>query len=79
MANNGYTRELALERVDAGEIDMACFGRPFISNPDLVRRLELGAPLAEWDESTFYGGDEHGYTDYPALTPEEIARYSRAV
>ncbi|WP_285295686.1 alkene reductase [Aureimonas altamirensis] len=79
MANNGYTRDLALERVDSGEIDMACFGRPFISNPDLVRRLELGAPLAKWDESTFYGGDERGYTDYPALTPEEIARYGRAV
>ena len=78
MGNNNYTRELAIERADAGEIDMACFGRPFISNPDLVRRLALGAPLAEWDESTFYGGDERGYTDYPELTPEEVARYGRA-
>ncbi|MBP0614398.1 alkene reductase [Jiella mangrovi] len=78
MGNNNYTPDLAEERLAKGEIDLACFGRPFISNPDLVTRIKLGAPLAEWDEKTFYGGDETGYTDYPALNPEERARYASA-
>jgi N-ethylmaleimide reductase len=46
---------------------LVSFGRPFISNPDLPERLRLGAPLNEYDPNTFYGGDEHGYTDYPVL------------
>lgn len=76
MGNNNYTVDLAEERLEKGEIDLACFGRPFISNPDLVTRIRLGAPLAEWNEKTFYGGDEAGYTDYPALTEEEKRRYA---
>jgi N-ethylmaleimide reductase len=43
------------------------FGKPFISNPDLVRRLRENAPLNELDKTTMYGGGEKGYTDYPAL------------
>jgi N-ethylmaleimide reductase len=43
------------------------FGRPFISNPDLTRRLRDGAALNEQDRTTFYGGGAKGYTDYPAL------------
>ncbi|TFF23096.1 alkene reductase [Jiella endophytica] len=78
MGNNNYTPDLAEERLAKGEIDLACFGRPFISNPDLVERISLGAPLAEWDEATFYGGGAEGYTDYPALTEEEKARYANA-
>ncbi len=78
MGNNDYSPQLAAERVASGAIDLACFGRPFISNPDLVRRIALGAPLAPWDKSTFYGGDERGYTDYPPMTPEEVARSGKA-
>ena len=78
MGNNGYDRDLAIERVENGDVDLACFGRDFISNPDLVTRLELNAPLAPYDESTFYGGDETGYTDYPSLSDEEKARYAKA-
>ena len=52
---------------DAGRSDLVAFGRAFIANPDLVERLRTGAGLNEPDEATFYGGDEHGYTDYPAL------------
>lgn len=78
MGNNNYTRELAIERVEEGLVDLVCIGRPFIANPDLVARLELGAPIAEGDEATYYGGDEKGYTDYPALTPEERLRYAAA-
>lgn len=78
IGNNGYDRDLALQRVEEGLTDLACFGRPFISNPDLVARLELDAPLAEPDQNTFYGGDEKGYTDYPSLTAEERMRYAEA-
>lgn len=66
MVNNGYTRELA-EQALAGGADLVAFGRPFIANPDLTRRLREGAPLNTPDRATFYGGDERGYTDYPAL------------
>jgi len=67
MGNNCYDRDLAISAVEEGKADLVAFGRPFISNPDLVERLKADAPLAEWDETTFYGGDERGYTDYPAL------------
>lgn len=78
MGNNGYDRDLAFQRVEDDVVDLVCFGRPFISNPDLAVRLELGAPLAPYDEATFYGGDEKGYLDYPALTAEERMRYAVA-
>lgn len=67
VANNGYDRDRALEAVESGHADAVAFGRLFISNPDLVTRLQRDATLAEPDSSTFYGGDHHGYTDYPAL------------
>jgi N-ethylmaleimide reductase len=67
MANNGYTRELAAETIEAGRADLVSFGRAFVANPDLVERLRLNAPLNEPDRATFYGGNERGYTDYPAL------------
>jgi N-ethylmaleimide reductase len=68
MANNGYTRELALEAVGADRVDLVSFGKAFIANPDLVERLRRDAPLNPLDKKTLYGGDDHGYTDYPALT-----------
>ncbi|HUU65746.1 MAG TPA: alkene reductase [Methyloceanibacter sp.] len=67
MANNGYDRARAIQAVESGEADLIAFGKLFIANPDLVERLEKNAPLNEPDQSTFYGGDEHGYTDYPTL------------
>ncbi|MFK8252971.1 alkene reductase [Ancylobacter terrae] len=67
IANNGYDRRLAIDAVASGYADMVAFGRPFISNPDLVARLRRDAPLAEPDKATFYGGGAEGYTDYPAL------------
>ncbi|ARP94969.1 alkene reductase [Bordetella genomosp. 13] len=67
MTNNGYDRKLAEKAVASGEADLVAFGKPFISNPDLVRRLQEDAPLNEGDKSTYYGGGERGYTDYPAL------------
>ena len=67
MANNNYTLELAVEARADNLADLICFGRPFISNPDLVERMRQGAPLATPDPSTFYAGEAKGYTDYPAL------------
>jgi len=49
-----------------GYADLVALGRPFVANPDLPRRLAEGLPLAEFDSSTLFGGDERGYSDYPA-------------
>jgi N-ethylmaleimide reductase len=73
MANNGYDFALANKQLDAGAADLIAFGKPFISNPDLVERLKKGAPLNEWDKNTFYGGGAKGYTDYPTLGAKEAA------
>jgi N-ethylmaleimide reductase len=67
MANNNYDLKLAIEAREKNLADLICFGRPFISNPDLVERLRSGAQLAAPDPNTFYAGEAHGYTDYPAL------------
>jgi N-ethylmaleimide reductase len=65
-----YTPEAAAADIAAGVADLVAFGRPFISNPDLVERLRNGWPLAEADGATFYGGSAAGYTDYPAYGEE---------
>jgi N-ethylmaleimide reductase len=67
MVNNGYDKALAEQAVADGA-DLVAFGRPYIANPDLVERLNAGAPLNTPDKATFYGGREKGYTDYPALS-----------
>ena len=67
IGNGAYTREEAIERIESGRCDLVSFGRPIIANPDLVERFRRNAALNEWDQSTFYGGDERGYTDYPRL------------
>jgi N-ethylmaleimide reductase len=68
IANNGYDFELATKVLAADAADLIAFGRPFISNPDLVERLQAGAPLNPPDKATFYGGGAKGYTDYPTLS-----------
>jgi N-ethylmaleimide reductase len=73
MANNGYDFELAEKQLAANAADLIAFGKPFISNPDLVERLKTGAPLNEWDKATFYGGGARGYTDYPTLPSKQAA------
>ena len=67
IANNGYTRELAIEALREKHADLIAFGKLFIANPDLVERFRRNAPLNTPQQETFYGGDAHGYTDYPAL------------
>ncbi|KPF45463.1 alkene reductase [Rhizobium sp. AAP43] len=67
MVNNGYDRQSAIDAVESGYADVVAFGRPFISNPDLVRRLEEDASWNELDGATLYGGGAEGYTTYPTL------------
>ncbi len=69
IVNNGYDLDLARTVVAEGKADLVAFGRPFISNPDLVERLRRNAPLAPIDQATLYGGGAKGYTDYPVLEP----------
>ena len=66
MVNNNYDRPMADQAVAEGD-DLVAFGRPFISNPDLVERLKQNAPLNELNRDTLYGGGAKGYTDYPTL------------
>lgn len=67
MANGGYTGSLAEQSLVDGNSDLVSFGTPFISNPDLPVRLRNDSDLNEADPSTFYGGNEKGYIDYPSL------------
>ncbi len=67
IANEGLDAASAQRLLDSGEADAVAFGKAFLANPDLPRRLAENAPLNAWDMSTFYGPDSKGYTDYPAL------------
>jgi N-ethylmaleimide reductase len=67
MANNRFDKVRANEAIAQGRADLVAFGKPFISNPDLVTRLYLDVPLSPLNRETLYGGAEQGYTDYPAL------------
>lgn len=60
-----YTQTRADEVLTKGYADLIAFGRPFVANPDFVGRLKHQQPLAELDDTTLFGGDEHGYIDYP--------------
>ncbi len=66
ISAGGFTGETAEAAIAAGHADAIAFGRIFISNPDLPRRLREGFPLTPYNRATFYGGEEVGYTDYAA-------------
>lgn len=68
-----YTPESGALAIDKRQADAIAFGRLFIANPDLVRRVRLGVALNTAARSTFYGGGAPGYTDYPSLQPKEVA------
>ncbi|MDX2082523.1 MAG: alkene reductase [Rickettsiales bacterium] len=67
ISAGGYDPKSALEAIDKNHADAIMFGRHFIANPDLVRRIKEGKALNKYDRNTFYGGGEKGYTDYPFL------------
>ncbi|MBW8886080.1 MAG: alkene reductase, partial [Planctomycetia bacterium] len=74
MGNCGYTKETAEEAIAAGYADLIAFGRPFISNPDLVERFQHGWPLAEAAPmSDWSSPGAKGYTDFPAYALETSA------
>lgn len=72
MLNSDYTPEEAAADVASGRADAISFGRPFISNPDLVERIRVGAHLNpnKGVPATWYFPGEAGYTDYPTLAEE---------
>lgn len=67
IINNGYTRADAIDAVANGKADAIAIGRPFICNPDLVRRWQKDVPLNELRADKLYGGGAEGYVDYPTL------------
>ncbi len=71
IANENFTAESAVQAIANGDADAVSFGKHFIANPDLPRRLQIGAPLTPFDAATFYlcgaEGPSKGYTDYPFL------------
>jgi len=74
MANVGYDRESAEEAIVSGGADLVSFGRPYISNPDLVERFANDWPLAdEAPQDVWYSFGEQGYTDWPTYQ-EELAK-----
>jgi N-ethylmaleimide reductase len=73
IVNVGYTQETGNAAIASGAADMVSFGKSYIANPDLPERFRLGAPLNPPDFSTFYGGDEKGYTDYQPLKTLQIS------
>jgi N-ethylmaleimide reductase len=69
IAAGGFEPSTAESIVASGTADAVAFGRHFVSNPDLPRRIELNEPLTPYDRDTFYTFDAHGYTDYPFYEP----------
>jgi 2,4-dienoyl-CoA reductase-like NADH-dependent reductase (Old Yellow Enzyme family) len=75
VLNSDYTPESGAADVASGRADAISFGRPYISNPDLVERIRLGAPLAPnvGVPQTWYFPGEAGYIDYPTLAEEQAS------
>lgn len=65
MLAGGYDAESAERAISSGRADLIAFGRQFIANPDLPRRIRERLPLNTPDATTFFGGDHRGYVDYP--------------
>jgi len=65
ILNGGFNRETADAALAEGKADLISFGSLYLANPDLPERFAEGAPLNAPDQTTFYGGDHRGYTDYP--------------
>lgn len=72
MLNSGYDLISGNAVISSGQADMVAFGKPFLANPDLVERFKNKAKLNEPDLTTFYSGEEKGYTDYPFLYKSRV-------
>jgi N-ethylmaleimide reductase len=73
MINAGFDQDSGNEVIASGNADLVAFGKPYISNPDLVERFEKGLELADWDKDTFYTPGKEGYTDYPMANTKQEA------
>lgn len=72
ILSGGYDAENAEKDLQNGAADLIAFGRPFISNPDLVERMSQGIELTQPDQETFYTPGEKGYTDYPVADAKVV-------
>jgi N-ethylmaleimide reductase len=77
VANGGFTPESAADLINEGHADAISFGKWFISNPDLPRRIRESISLSAFDRTTFYTFDEIGYTDYLPATDAEALNFRR--
>ncbi|XP_021755629.1 12-oxophytodienoate reductase 3-like [Chenopodium quinoa] len=76
MSSGGYTKDQGMKAVAQGEADLVAYGRSFLSNPDLVHRFKVNAPMNDYVRATFYSQDPIlGYTDYPFMGKEAIKGY----
>ncbi|KAA6465207.1 hypothetical protein DYQ86_04480 [Acidobacteria bacterium AB60] len=74
IANGGFTPESAADLIDKGFANAVSFGKLFISNPDLPKRIREGIGLSDFDRSTFYTFDDIGYTDYLPASDYDLAK-----
>jgi len=72
VAAGGFEPDSAEAIVEKRDADLVSFGRYFVSNPDLPRRIKNRLALSDYDRNTFYTFDARGYTDYPAYAPEML-------
>jgi N-ethylmaleimide reductase len=74
VAAGGFDPDSAETVVEKGDADLVAFGRDFVANPDLPKRIKLGLGLNEYDRETFYTFDSRGYTDYPLYEESNAVR-----
>ncbi|WP_053969961.1 alkene reductase [Mangrovimonas sp. ST2L15] len=72
IINSNFDQEKGNQVIENGDADLVAYGKPFISNPDLVERFANNLELAEWNQDTFYTPGSEGYTDYPKAS-EQVA------
>jgi N-ethylmaleimide reductase len=75
----GFQADTAAQRLREGTAHLIAFGRKFIANPDLPERRRAGGPFNADDPTTYYGGGEKGYTDYPSLAQDRGERPKASV
>ncbi|MFT7350210.1 MAG: N-ethylmaleimide reductase, partial [Candidatus Paceibacteria bacterium] len=73
MINNGFDQEKGNAVIERGDADLVAFGKPYISNPDLVERFKRNHSLADWDQDTFYTGGAEGYLHYKTIEEAQEA------
>lgn len=73
VINNAFDQKSGNRVIEDGYADAVAFGKPFISNPDLPGRFAENAPLADWDQSTFYTPGGKGFIDYPSLKEAKVS------